>query len=122
MRRLLLVTLRLWNRAANSGLIVALLDLLLLALACYLGYAIRLSLFIPALYARDCIVTAIAFPALASAIFTVFGQYKILWTQASLEDYVRFSELYLLASLLFVLVNGVWRLVLLPRKIGRAHV
>ncbi|WP_298780358.1 nucleoside-diphosphate sugar epimerase/dehydratase [uncultured Fretibacterium sp.] len=115
MRRLLLAMLRLWNRAANSGLIVALLDLLLLALACYLGYAIRLSLFIPALYARDCIVTAIAFPALASVVFTIFGQYKILWPQASLEDYVRFSELYLLAALLFILVNGVWRLVLLPR-------
>ena len=115
MKRFFSAFINLWIRTASSSLAVALLDFALLALASYLGYAIRLSLFLPSLYAWDCIRTAIAFPALTVLVFAAFGQYKVLWPQASIENYVQFSRLYVLASLIFICVNNIWRFALLPR-------
>ena len=115
MRRFVLACINLWGRAASRGTIVALLDFLLLALASYLGYAIRLSLFLPRLYATDCLRASILFPALTVGVLALFGQYRTLWRQAGLEDYGRFFWLYVASCLFFILVNGVWRLVLFPR-------
>ena len=111
----LLTVMRFWNRTASHGFLVASFDFLLIALAVYLGYAIRLSLFIPALYLTDCIRAALAFSAAGVAVFAMGGQYKILWTQAGFEDYLRLAKLYFLASLLFLSANLVWRFALLPR-------
>ena len=87
----LLTVIRLWNRTAGHGLFVALLDVFFLSLAVYLGYAIRLSLFIPELYLSDCLRAALAFSASGAAVFALGGQYRILWTQAGFEDYLRFE-------------------------------
>ena len=111
----LLTVIRLWNRTAGHGLFVALLDVFFLSLAVYLGYAIRLSLFIPELYLSDCLRAALAFSAYGAAVFGLGGQYRILWTQAGFEDYLRFAKLYVLAALLFFSANFVWHFVLLPR-------
>ena len=91
------------------------LDVFFLSLAVYLGYAIRLSLFIPELYLSDCLRAALAFSASGAAVFGLGGQYRILWTQAGFEDYLRFAKLYILAALLFFSANFVWHFVLLPR-------
>ena len=64
MRRIAIACVALWGRAAGRGSVVALLDFLLLALSGYLGYAIRLSLFIPSLYATDCLRVMAVFPAI----------------------------------------------------------
>ena len=114
MQRTFLALVNLWARAANHAAVVATLDFLLLALSGYLGYAIRLGLFIPAYYATDCQHVALLFPSLMVVGFALFGQYRILWPQASLEDYVRFGKLYLLGALLFVLTSRVWSLIRLP--------
>lgn len=111
----LLTAIRLWNRTAGHGSLVALLDFLFVSLAVYLGYAIRLSLFIPSLYLTDCLRAALAFSATGVAVFALGGQYRILWTQAGFEDYLRFARLYALAALLFLSANLVWRFALLPR-------
>lgn len=111
----LLTAIRLWNRTAGHGSLVALLDFLFISLAVYLGYAIRLSLFIPSLYLTDCLRAALAFSATGVAVFALGGQYRILWTQAGFEDYLRFARLYALAALLFLSANLVWRFALLPR-------
>lgn len=116
MRHLLLSLVKVWTRVAGRGALVALCDFLLLALAAYLGYAIRLSLFLPLLYARDCLRAALLFPALTVGLFALSGQYRTLWTQANLEDYVRFTWLYILASVLFVGLNALGRLILFPRS------
>ena len=85
---------------AIHGILVALLDLLLLSAAVYLGYAIRLTLFIPSFYVIDCLRVALVFSALAVAVFCMGRQYRVLWPQAGLEDYVRFVRLYLFAAFL----------------------
>ena len=115
MRRLILAFIGSWSRAAGCGAFVALFDFALLALAGYLGYAIRLSLFLPDPYIADCLRVALFFPSLTVGVFALFGQYRVLWPQASLEDYVRFSRLYLLAAALSILANRLWRVALLPR-------
>ncbi|MBR1672262.1 MAG: polysaccharide biosynthesis protein [Fretibacterium sp.] len=115
MRRIFSAFIGLWVRGANHGFIVAVLDFLLLALASYLGYALRLSLFIPPIYASDCLRASLLLPTLAVVIFALFGQYRTLWSQASLEDYVRFTKLYVLAVLVVFVVNRVWHVALFPR-------
>lgn len=111
----LLKAIRLWSRTASHGFFVALLDFLFIALAVYIGYAIRLSLFIPASYLADCIRAALVFSSTGAAVFALGGQYRILWTQAGFEDYLRFAKLYVLAAFLFLSANFVCCFALLPR-------
>ena len=111
----LLTAAQLWSRTASHEFLVALFDFLLLSLAVYLGYAIRLSLFLPALFLTDCIRAALGFSGTALVVFALGGQYRVLWSQAGLEEYLRFAKLYGLAVLLFLLGNFVWRFALLPR-------
>jgi len=100
---------------SGHGFCVALLDFVFLALSVYLGYAIRLTLFIPYVNLIDCARVMLVFPSTAAAVFFVGRQYRTLWAQAGLEDYVRFARLYVLAALLFVVISSVWRFALLPR-------
>ncbi|MBQ9527489.1 MAG: hypothetical protein IJR68_07745, partial [Fretibacterium sp.] len=116
MRRFLGGFVKLWGRAAGHGLVVVCLDFALLAFASYLGYAIRLSVFIPRLYAIDCARVALLFPALVVVLCALLGQYRTLWRQAGLEDYGRFFWLYLFACAILVGVNRVWRFALFPRS------
>ena len=111
----LLTAAQLWRRTASHEFLVALFDFLLLSLAVYLGYAIRLSLFLPPLFLTDCIHAALGFSGTALVVFALGGQYRVLWSQAGFEEYLRFAKLYGLAVLLFLLGNLVWRFALLPR-------
>ncbi len=100
---------------ASRGFCVALLDFVFLSLAVYLGYAIRLTLFIPYVNLIDCIRVTLVFSSITVFIFFIGREYHTLWPQAGLEDYVRFVRLYVLAALLFVVLNSTWRFALLPR-------
>lgn len=116
MRRFVSAFIRLWSCAAKHGFIIALADCLLIALSVYLGYAFRLSMLFPKIYYLDGMRAAGALSALMLTLFAVFGQYRTLWTQASSEDYIRFSELYVIAFLLFLVCNYIWRFALFPRS------
>jgi FlaA1/EpsC-like NDP-sugar epimerase len=115
MRHTLNSVLDIWKKVANHGFYVALLDFLFLAFASYLGYAIRLTLFIPRVNLVDLASVTFVFSSLTVFIFLIGGQYGTLWTQAGMEDYIRFARLYILGSLLFVVLSSVWRFALLPR-------
>jgi FlaA1/EpsC-like NDP-sugar epimerase len=104
-----------WKKLASRGFCVALFDFVLLFFAAYLGYAIRLTLFIPRVNLVDLARVALIFPSLTIFLFFAGGQYRTLWTHAGLEDYIRFARLYLLASVSFVALNLGWRFALLPR-------
>ncbi|MDR2175522.1 MAG: polysaccharide biosynthesis protein [Synergistaceae bacterium] len=106
---------RLWKKLAGHGFCVALLDFVLLAFAAYLGYAIRLTLFIPRVNLVDLARAAAVFSSMTVFLFFAGGQYRVLWTHAGLEEYIRFARLYLLASVSFVVLNFGWRFALLPR-------
>ena len=104
-----------WGKLASHGLCVALLDFVFLSFAAYLGYAIRLTLFIPHVNLIDLIRVMTVFSSLTVFIFFIGKQYGTLWPQAGLEDYVRFVRLYILAALFFAVVSSIWRFALLPR-------
>ncbi|MDR1649103.1 MAG: polysaccharide biosynthesis protein, partial [Synergistaceae bacterium] len=104
-----------WKKLASRGFCVALLDFVLLSFSAYLGYAIRLTLFIPRVNLVDMARVAFVFPSLTVFLFFAGGQYRTLWTHAGLEDYIRFARLYLLASASFVTLNTVRHFALLPR-------
>ncbi|MDR2136696.1 MAG: polysaccharide biosynthesis protein [Synergistaceae bacterium] len=104
-----------WKNLAGHGFIVALLDFAFLAFAAYLGYAIRLTLFIPQVNRVDLERVAFAFSCWTVFVFFLGGQYRTLWTQAGMEDYIRFARLYLAGAVAFT-IFGFWvRFALLPR-------
>ena len=115
MRDTLNNVLNLWKKLAHHGFCVALLDFVFLAFAAYLGYAIRLTLFIPRVNLVDMARVTFIFSSSTVFIFLIGGQYGTLWIQAGMEDYIRFARLYILGSLLFVVLSSVWRFALLPR-------
>ncbi|MDR1620999.1 MAG: polysaccharide biosynthesis protein, partial [Synergistaceae bacterium] len=115
MRHTLNSVLDIWKKVASHGFYVALLDFAFLAFAAYLGYAIRLTLFIPRVNLVDLVCVTFVFSSSTVFIFFIGGQYGTLWTHAGMEDYVRFAHLYILSSLLFVVLSSVWRFALLPR-------
>ncbi|MDR1977857.1 MAG: polysaccharide biosynthesis protein [Synergistaceae bacterium] len=115
MRHTLNGVLDIWKKVANRAFCVALLDFVFLAFVAYLGYAIRLTLFIPRVNLIDLARVTFVFSSTTVFIFFIGGQYRTLWTQAGMEDYVRFARLYILSSLLFVVLSSVWRFALLPR-------
>ena len=116
MRRLLSSFIKVWSSAAKHGVIIAVLDFLLLALAIYLGYAFRFSMAFPRVYVLDCTRAGLIFPSLMLVLFALRGQYRILWTQASSDDYIIFSQLYLFGFAAFLLLNFVFRFSLFPRS------
>ncbi|MDR1874453.1 MAG: polysaccharide biosynthesis protein [Synergistaceae bacterium] len=104
-----------WKKLSGHGFYVALFDCVFLSLAVYLGYAIRLTLFIPSVNLIDCVRVMFVFPAVMLPVFFLGRQYRTLWAQAGLEDYVRFARLYVLSAFVFVVLHYMWRFALLPR-------
>ena len=100
---------------AGRGIGIALLDFVFLALSAYLGYAIRLTIFMPGVILFDLVKVLCIFASWIIAVFFAGGQYRTLWTQAGMEDYVRFARLYVLAAFFFTVTHYVWRFALLPR-------
>jgi FlaA1/EpsC-like NDP-sugar epimerase len=98
-----------WKGLAKRSACVALLDMILLLFAAYMGYAIRLTLFIPRVYVSDLVLVSLAFSLLTVGVFCVGGQYRVLWVQAGLEDYLKFARLYLLSAIIFTVISSLWR-------------
>ena len=103
-----------WRRLASNGLIIAALDFLLLALAVYLGYAVRLGIVIPE-YIADWLTIMCIMPLVCVIVFALFGQYRTIWQHAGTEDYNKFLWLYIVAILAFLLINSLFKLAVFPR-------
>ena len=93
---------------------IALLDFLFIACGVYSGYALRLGILIPA-YVADCFTVMLVMPCVCVAVFAAFGQYRTIWQHAGTEDYNKFLWLYIAAVSLFLLVNGIFKLAVVPR-------
>lgn len=103
-----------WRRISANRYIVALLDFILLALAVYLGYAVRLGMIIP-FYVTDWHRVTMALPAVCVIIFMLFGQYNTIWQHAGTEDYTKFLWLYIVSISAFLLVNSLFEVARFPR-------
>ena len=103
-----------WRRVAGNSWVIACLDFVLLAMAVYSGYAVRLGIVIPR-YIPDCIIVMCALPLVCVAVFALFGQYRTIWQHAGTEDFNKFLWLYIVAILVFLLINAMFRLAVFPR-------
>ena len=103
-----------WRKLSGMSCVVALLDFVLLALAVYLGYALRLGIVIPR-YIDDWLQVMLMLPSVCVAIFHFFGQYSTIWQHAGTEDYIKFLWLYIVSILAFLLVNSIFKLAVFPR-------
>ena len=103
-----------WRKLSGNSLVIAALDFLLLALAVYLGYAVRLGIVIPA-YITDWLVIMATMPLVCVIVFALFGQYRTIWQHAGTEDYNKFLWLYIVAILAFLLINSLLKLAVFPR-------
>ncbi len=103
-----------WQKVAAKKFVVALIDFILLALAVYLGYAIRLGIVIPE-YIQDWRRVMISLPSLCVIIFALFGQYGTMWQHAGTEDYTKFLWLYITSILAFLLINSLLKIAIFPR-------
>ena len=103
-----------WRKLSSNGLIIAALDFILLALAVYLGYAVRLGIVIPS-YVTDWISVMCIMPLVCVIVFAFFGQYRTIWQHAGTEDYNKFLWLYIVAILAFLLINSIFKFAIFPR-------
>jgi FlaA1/EpsC-like NDP-sugar epimerase len=87
---------------ARSGKRAAVLDVCLLALSVYLGFALRLTFLIGPEFRDDLLFAAAVFP-LCVVLFVWFsGGYKIYWPQASVEEYARLCGAYVTGAAVFL--------------------
>ena len=103
-----------WQRLSGKSWVIALLDLVLLAMAVYIGYAVRLGIVIPR-YVEDWIAVMGLMPAVCVAVFWAFGQYRTIWEHAGTEDYLKFLWLYIVSILAFLLINSLMKIAVFPR-------
>ncbi len=103
-----------WRKLSSRGLVIALLDFLLLALAVYFGYAVRLGIVIPQ-YVTDWLHVMCLLPLVCVIVFALFGQYNTIWLHAGTEDYNKFLWLYIVSILAFLMINSVFKLAVFPR-------
>ncbi|MBQ3653004.1 MAG: polysaccharide biosynthesis protein [Synergistaceae bacterium] len=103
-----------WRRLSSRGLVIALLDFLLLALAVYFGYALRLGIVIPQ-YVTDWLHVMCLLPLVCVIVFALFGQYNTICLHAGTEDYNKFLWLYIVSILAFLMINSVFKLAVFPR-------
>ncbi|MCL2009147.1 MAG: polysaccharide biosynthesis protein [Synergistaceae bacterium] len=112
---MLKILLNLRVKIAGGNICLPVFDFILLAFSAYLGFAIRLTLFMPGAVLLDLAKVICVFSSWGVAVFFVGGQYRTLWTQAGMDDYARFARLYVLAACVFAVTHYVWRFALLPR-------
>lgn len=103
-----------WRKISGKSWTIALLDFFLLALAVYLGYAVRLGIVIPR-YVDDWIHVGFTLPLVCVVVFALFGQYSTIWQHAGTEDYSKFLWLYIVSILAFLLINSLLKLAVFPR-------
>lgn len=103
-----------WRRLSANGFAIALLDFLLLALAVYFGYAIRLGIVI-SVYVTDWLAVMCTLPLVCVITFAFTGQYRIIWQHAGTEDYNKFLWLYIVSILVFLMINSLLKLAVFPR-------
>ena len=105
-----------WLGLAARNRRVLALDLCLLALAVYVGYALRLSLLVTPVFRPDLLKAALLYPACVSTALWLGGVYRLHWPQASVEEYAKLTKWYLAGALAFTSLNYFARVLSMPRS------
>ncbi|MCW1713983.1 MULTISPECIES: hypothetical protein [Synergistaceae] len=99
--RLIKALLSIYLKTASRGRYVLSLDFISLALAVYLGYALRLTFFIEMGYAGELLQTIFIFSACILIPMIWGGVYKVVWPRASVEEYTILLRWYVVGRALF---------------------
>lgn len=96
--------LSLYLKLASRGSYVFLIDLFSLALAVYLGYALRLTFFIQQGYADEIVQTVAVFVPCVLIPLVVGGVYNVVWPRASVEEYTIVLKWYFVGIAIFLAI------------------
>ncbi|MCF4151230.1 polysaccharide biosynthesis protein [Dethiosulfovibrio sp. F2B] len=91
------------------------LDVLFCIFATWLGFALRLSVFMNHFYG-DMAVSGLIFAGICVVSFYLGGIYRIYWPQASLEEFALLLRCFLVGSLIFVLCHLLLPFMFIPRS------
>ena len=103
-----------WRKTSAKIFIVALIDFILLALAVYLGYALRMGRLIP-YDVGNWQHVMLVFPVVCITVFAIFGQYRTIWPHAGTEDYIKFTTVYVVAFAIFLILNAIFNFAVFSR-------
>ena len=103
-----------WRKTSTKVFIVAFIDFILLSFAIYLGYAVRSGRLNP-YNVGDWQALAVVFPVICIVVFAAFGQYGTIWPHAGTEDYIRFTVVYFIAVVIFLMLNTVLKFAVFSR-------
>ena len=102
--RLIKALLSIYLKTASRGRYVLSLDFISLALAVYLGYALRLTFFIEMGYAGELLQTIFIFSACILIPMIWGGVYKVVWPRASVEEYTILLRWYVVGTAIFLVL------------------
>ena len=92
-------------------------DFVSIAFAVFVGYSMRLSFLLNETdFADSFFITALFFSLIIIAVLAAGQTYKVVWPRASVEEYARFASWYWIGVCLFVIVNLLFELVIIPRS------
>ena len=83
-----------YRRLEHNRFIIVLMDIFLLSMAVYLGFALRFSLLIPAYYAEKMLYVMAAYTAMVVSAFYLGEIYKISWSKSNVEEFARLFKCY----------------------------
>ena len=91
-----------YRRLEHSRFIVMLMDFILLSLAVYVGFALRLSLLIPKRYIPEMLNVMAVYSSVMVLTFYICKIYKVSWSKSSVEEFSRLIKSYWSAAVLFI--------------------
>ena len=105
-----------WAHIGKSSIVVAILDIISISIGVYFGFALRFTIFLPNIYWQDFIKVSIMYSSAVVFVFAFFGNYRILWTQSTIEDYTAYVKQYVLGTLVFILMIVFFPVAFVPRS------
>ena len=105
-----------WAYIGKKPILVAIMDIVSAFFGVYIGYALRFTIFLPSIYWRDLIIIGSVFSTSLVLTFIFLGDYRILWTQSTIEDYTAYVRHYSLGVLIFVVVLASTSIAFIPRS------
>lgn len=91
-----------WLDVGQRNSRVVIIDFFCMLVAVYLGYALRLTFFIAGGYRWETVSSAVLFSGSVFVVFFAGKIYRIIWPQASVEEYARLFKFYCLGVVFFM--------------------
>lgn len=105
-----------WLSIGQNNNKVILIDFLCLLAAVYLGYALRLTFFITGGYRWETVVSSALFSVSVLGACFMGKIYRIIWAQASVEEYARLFKFYCLGTAVYMLLLFLFKGYVGPRS------